>query len=71
MPELKPYKGDFYLWHYVPSIVAGGTVAGSFAVLTLWVVWRIFKTRTLFSIPFVIGGIRMCNPSSPVSVEQC
>ncbi|KAJ9606033.1 hypothetical protein H2200_009882 [Cladophialophora chaetospira] len=57
MPHLKPYKGDFYLWHYVPSVIAAAVVAGCFAILTLWVIWRIFTTRTRFSIPFAIGGM--------------
>lgn len=61
MPELKPYRGDFYLWKYVPSPIAAGIVAGCFAVLTLWIVWRIIRTRTRYAIPFAIGGICESN----------
>lgn len=69
MPELKPYRGNYYLWHYVPSPIAGSTVAGSFLILTCWVVWRMIRTRTKFSIPFVIGGV--CKYSQHFAHNFC
>ncbi|KAJ3545900.1 hypothetical protein NM208_g2281 [Fusarium decemcellulare] len=56
MPELKPYIDDFYLWHYVPSLVASTIFASMFAVATAIVIWRMIRTRTRFSIVFVLGG---------------
>jgi hypothetical protein len=58
MPELKPYKGEFFLWQYVPSKPAALAIAALFIASTLLVVFRMVKTRTLFSIPFVLGGLR-------------
>jgi hypothetical protein len=57
MPELKPYKGEFFLWQYVPSKPAALAIAALFIASTLLVVFRMVKTRTLFSIPFVLGGL--------------
>jgi hypothetical protein len=59
MPELKPYKGieGVYLWHYVPSKAASIVFMISFAIGTIIIIARMIKTRTWFSIPFVIGAI--------------
>ncbi|KAM5346316.1 hypothetical protein ACJ41O_009321 [Fusarium nematophilum] len=60
MAKLKPIegeKGDFYLWLYVPSLAAGAILAALFATATLFVLSRMIRSRTRFSIPFVIGGV--------------
>ncbi|KAI9147243.1 Protein RTM1 [Paramyrothecium foliicola] len=57
MPELKPYKDDIYLWHYVPSKPASAAFLIAFFVSTGGIVHRLIKTRSWFSIPFVIGGL--------------
>lgn len=57
MAELKPYKGDFYLWDYLPSTVAAVIFIILFIGATGFVGFRMVKTRTWFSIPFVIGGL--------------
>ncbi|POR31739.1 Uncharacterized protein TPAR_08065 [Tolypocladium paradoxum] len=56
MAQLKPYRGGFYLWDYLPSLPAAIVFAILFGLATLFIVWRIVRTRTLFSIPFAIGG---------------
>ncbi|KFA52166.1 hypothetical protein S40293_00618 [Stachybotrys chartarum IBT 40293] len=57
MPELRPYRGDYYLWLYIPSPAAGGLFTALFALGTAAVVWRMVKCRAWFSIVFVIGGL--------------
>ncbi|RFU30682.1 hypothetical protein B7463_g5647, partial [Scytalidium lignicola] len=57
MPVLLPLQKHpgYYIWKYVPSIPA----AVIFAILWLGIAtllsWRVHKTKTYFSIPFVIG----------------
>ena len=57
MVELKPYKGDYYLWKYLPSIPLAGAFAGVFLILTTLLCYRMFKARYFSAIPFLIGGI--------------
>lgn len=57
MPELKPYKGDYYLWDYVPSLAASVVFTIAFFIATVAVSWRMLRTRTWFCIPFVLGGV--------------
>lgn len=55
--ELLPHKGGFYLWHYVPSLVAALLFAIIFLLLTILYIWKVYRTRMWFCIPFVVGGI--------------
>ncbi|PCG98267.1 RTA-like protein [Penicillium occitanis (nom. inval.)] len=57
MTVLKPYKGNYYLWYYVPSLPAAIILLVTFIVATTFHIYRLFKTRTWFCIPFCIGGI--------------
>ncbi|KAF7554645.1 hypothetical protein G7Z17_g2780 [Cylindrodendrum hubeiense] len=57
MTELKPYKGGYYLWLYVPSTPAAALFTALFALGTAYISWRMFKTRTWFCTAFIIGGI--------------
>lgn len=57
MAQLKPYKGGYYIWHYVPSQAAGIVFAVAFALLTAAAMWRMFHTRTWYCSVFVIGGL--------------
>ena len=56
MAELKPLKGGYYVWKYVPSIPI------SVISLLLWLAiggalsWRMWKTRTWFCTSLVIGA---------------
>lgn len=56
MAELKPYRGNYYLWQYLPSAAAGGIFAALFILGTAYITWKTFKTRTWFCIVFIIGG---------------
>jgi hypothetical protein len=56
MAELKPYKGNFYLWNYVPSLPAAVVFDVAFLAITILHIHRLYKTRLWFCIPFVIGG---------------
>jgi hypothetical protein len=57
MPELQKYKGTTYLWDYVPSLPLAIAFAILFTLLTLFHIYKLFRTRLWFCIPFVIGGI--------------
>ncbi|KAJ0346633.1 hypothetical protein COL154_008500 [Colletotrichum chrysophilum] len=56
MPELQSHNG-YYLWHYVPSMVAAIIFEVLFVLVTLYHAWMIARTKTWFCIVFVIGGI--------------
>lgn len=56
MAELKPYKHGDYLWLYVPNLAAAVIFLLCFAVATVLHIYRLFKTRTWFCIPFAAGG---------------
>lgn len=62
MPELKPYRGDYYLWRYIPSTPAAGIFTALFALGTAYIAWRMFKSRAWFCTAFVIGGLRSSRP---------
>lgn len=57
MARLKPFRGDYYHWDHVPSKPAAVLLAILVALATLVVVWRIVRTRTLFSIAFAVGDL--------------
>lgn len=58
MPELKPYRGDYYLWDYMPSLPASIVFTIIFIGLTGIHLWRMWKPRLWFASPFVAGGAR-------------
>ena len=51
-----PYKGDFYLWKYVPSMAAAVIFLIFYLVASFMHAWKMWTTRMWFCIPFVIGG---------------
>ncbi|OTB04463.1 hypothetical protein M426DRAFT_73448 [Hypoxylon sp. CI-4A] len=57
MSELKPYKGGYYLWKYVPSRPLAIIFGILFIIATIGHSWRLFRTRLWFCIPMVLGGI--------------
>lgn len=59
MAELKPYRGDYYLWLYIPSTPAAALFTALFSLGTAYTMWRMFKSRTWFCTAFVVGGLRM------------
>ncbi|KAF5001600.1 hypothetical protein FGRMN_906 [Fusarium graminum] len=57
MPTLKPFKGDTYLWQYLPSLPGAITFTILFVFITILHGLRMFRTKLWFCIPFFIGGI--------------
>jgi hypothetical protein len=57
MPELKPYKGDYYLWEYVPSIGASVVFLLFFLRATGYHCWKVWRMKARFCIAFCIGGV--------------
>ncbi|KAE8449644.1 hypothetical protein EG329_007974 [Mollisiaceae sp. DMI_Dod_QoI] len=55
MAILKPYKGGYYLWNYIPSVPAAIVFIVLFFLATAGHSFRMFSTRTWFCIPFVLG----------------
>lgn len=57
MVQLKPYgDSNYYLWEYLPSRPAAIVFVVLFTLATGYVIWQAIRTRTRFSIPFIIGG---------------
>jgi hypothetical protein len=56
MPTLETYQ-DVYLWHYVPSLPLAVTFATLFGLATAIHVWRMYRMKMWFCLPFAIGGI--------------
>lgn len=48
----------YVFYHYIPTQPGAIVVAVLFALGTLAVLWRSITTRTLFAIPFMVGGVR-------------
>ncbi|CZR53714.1 related to Rtm1p [Phialocephala subalpina] len=65
MAVLKPFKGDYYFWKYLPSQVASITFIVLFLVIFVLHSWRICKNRSWFCIWFAIG----CLCSNPLTGE--
>lgn len=57
MAELKPYRGNYYLWQYLPSTAAAALFAILFIVVTSYITWRLVKARAYYITAFVVGGI--------------
>ncbi|KAL0941404.1 rta1 domain-containing protein [Colletotrichum truncatum] len=56
MPELQSHNG-YYLWHYVPNLVAAIIFEVLFVLVTFYHAWMIARTKTWFCIVFAIGGV--------------
>ncbi|RJE25730.1 RTA1 domain protein [Aspergillus sclerotialis] len=57
MVKLEAFRGDYYLWEYVPSMAASVIFVLLFLTPTLFHAWMAWKTRARFCIPFIIGGV--------------
>ncbi|PYH97633.1 RTA1 like protein [Aspergillus ellipticus CBS 707.79] len=57
MAKLEPYKGDYYLWQYVPSLGAAVFFILLFLGATITHFIKLTRSRARFCIPFAIGGI--------------
>ena len=60
---VEPTKGGYYLWNYLPSMAAAVIFILLFMVTTGLIWWRMFRTKTWFCTPFVVGGFRKLRPS--------
>lgn len=56
--ELLSYKGDFFLWSYVPSMPAAIIFCIIFLGLSMVHTWKLLRNRMWFCLPFAIGGYR-------------
>ena len=52
------------LYHYKPSFLAATAAMVLFANTTLFHLWQIYKHKTWYFIPFIIGGICKLEPAS-------
>lgn len=66
MAKLEPYAGDYYLWEYVPSLAAAIIFLILFAAGTAYHVWKAWRTRARFCIPFCVGGLCTSPPNTLV-----
>ncbi|KAJ4137285.1 hypothetical protein NW768_002867 [Fusarium equiseti] len=57
MAQLKPFKGNYYLWEYVPSLPGAIAFSVAFLLITLAQGYRMFRGKHWFTFPFFIGGI--------------
>lgn len=69
MAQLKLYKPHddspgVYLWQYVPSLPLGIVFTIGFLLITTVILIRMLRSRTWFSLPIFIGGIRTRRPQS-------
>ncbi|KAF4853621.1 Protein RTM1 [Colletotrichum siamense] len=56
MAVLEPFRGNYYLWKYLPSVPAAVIFCIIFLTTTFAYMWKIWKTRAWFCIPMAIGG---------------
>ncbi|KAJ5416769.1 uncharacterized protein N7487_000319 [Penicillium crustosum] len=57
MGELKPYRGGYYLWKYVPSLPAAIIFLVLFVAATTFHFWKLHRTKAWFCLAFSIGGL--------------
>ncbi|KAI9899737.1 hypothetical protein N3K66_006198 [Trichothecium roseum] len=57
MAKLEPFRGEYYLWKYLPSAAAAAVFLVLFLIATLAISWRIWRTRTWFCSAFAVGGL--------------
>jgi hypothetical protein len=54
---------DFALYRYTPSIAAGVVFAAIFLIVTILHVIRLWRHRTYFFVPFIIGLLCESSPN--------
>lgn len=70
MPTLKPFKGDHYLWTYVPNLPAAVVFAIVFAALAIAHGWKTVKTKSWYCIAFVVGGCCASQIATRISLIE-
>ena len=68
MAVLQPYRGDYYLWHYLPSVPAAIIFLLIFLGCTFGLIWRSWKARVKFGIPFIIGTFCKSTQTTPTEL---
>ncbi|CAG8886513.1 unnamed protein product [Penicillium nalgiovense] len=56
MAQLKPYRGGYYLWEYVPSLPAAIIFLILFVAATTFHFWKLHRTRAWFCLAFSLGA---------------
>ncbi|KAG9233282.1 RTA1 like protein-domain-containing protein [Amylocarpus encephaloides] len=57
MAQLLPYRGDYYLWKYVPNVGAAALFIILFLIMTGLHAWRAWVTSSRFCCAFTIGSL--------------
>ncbi|KAE8372354.1 RTA1 like protein-domain-containing protein [Aspergillus bertholletiae] len=57
MAQLELYRGNYYLWAYLPSVPAAVIFLLLFLGATIYHFWKLWKLRARFCLAFAIGGI--------------
>lgn len=69
MASLEPYKGNYYLWKYLPSLEGAIVSAALFGIATIAHMLRLSKNRSWFAVPFPIGGISAYSYHTPLLID--
>lgn len=63
--ELLPFRGEYYLWSFVPSVAAAVIFIILFLICSVAHTWKMWQHRMWFCSVFVIGGYRtLATPHS-------
>ncbi|KAI8676281.1 hypothetical protein NCS56_00515500 [Fusarium sp. Ph1] len=55
VPGVKPMAGGYYLWRYLPNLGAAILFLLLFLASSLFIAWKIWRTRTKFCTLFAVG----------------
>ncbi|KAJ5638450.1 RTA1 like protein [Penicillium herquei] len=57
MTKLEPLASGYYVWQYIPSMIAAVIFLILFTLTTVFHFWKIFQTKVQYTLPFAIGGL--------------
>ncbi|KAG8629588.1 hypothetical protein KVT40_003453 [Elsinoe batatas] len=60
MAVLRPLESGYYVWKYLPSIPAAAVFAALFAIGLVLLSIRMFRTKTWFVVPLLVGVVFEC-----------
>jgi hypothetical protein len=61
--ELKPLKGGYYLWKYVPSLPLSVIAIILWLTIGGFLTWKMWRTRTWFCTYLIMGTFSVYLPS--------
>lgn len=61
MAVLEPFRDNYYLWQYLPSVPAAIIFLLIFLGCFFGLCWRSWKAHIKFTIPFIIGALRKAS----------